>query len=185
MNVRRIAVVATVLGCLGVASAASAELTAYLRIKGGKQGEIKGGATQKGREGMMAIVAFDHALMTPIDASSGQVTGKRQHKPLEVTKAIDKASPLLRTAMVNNEALQEVTLQFFQASGSGAETNHFTIKLTNARIISIEHVMLDNRVPESSRLAATEQIRFSYETITWTWNDGGVTASDSARAIAN
>ncbi len=29
------------------------------------------------------------------DAASGMATGKRQHKPLTITKELDKASPLL------------------------------------------------------------------------------------------
>lgn len=32
------------------------------------------------------------------DAASGQPTGKRQHKPLSVTKPVDKATPLLMKA---------------------------------------------------------------------------------------
>lgn len=180
MNVRRsYAVLVTMLACLGVASAANAELSAIMRVKAGKQGEIKGGVTQKGREGGMAVVAFDHALIMPTDVTTGQATGKRQHKPLVVTKAIDKASPLLRNALVTNERLSEVTIQFWQPSHTGAETNYFTITLTNAHIVAIEHEFLDNRVPENARIAASEEISFSYDTITWTWNDGGITATDT------
>ena len=185
MTVRRPdAVLATVLAFLGVVSAAYAEPTAYMRIKAGKQGDIKCGVTQKGREGSMAIVAFEHRVLMPTDATSGLATGKRQHKPLRITKTIDKASPLLRNALINNETLKEVTIQFFQAAASGQETNYYTITLGNAHIAEIEHRMLDNRVNENRNLLAVEDISFTYDTITWTFTDGGITASDSFRAAA-
>lgn len=185
MNVRRpYAALATVIAILGLVSAAYAEPNAIMRIKAGKQGEIKGGVTQKGREGSMAIVAFEHRVLTPMDATSGLATGKRQHKPLRITKTIDRASPLLRNALINNETLKEVTIQFFQPSGTGAETNYYTITLGNAHIAEIEHRMLDNRVTENRNLLAVEDISFVYDTITWTFTDGGITATDSFRAGA-
>ena len=36
---------------------ADAALNAYLKLKGQKQGEIKGSVTQKGREGAIAVIA--------------------------------------------------------------------------------------------------------------------------------
>jgi hypothetical protein len=41
--------------------------------------------------------------------------------------------------------------------------------------------MLDNRVPDNTRLAAAEHVSFVYDSISWTWNDGGVSASDTVR----
>ena len=53
------------MGCVsGVAlapfSEADAALNAYLKLKGQKQGEIKGSVTQKGREGRIAVIAVQH-----------------------------------------------------------------------------------------------------------------------------
>ncbi len=36
-----------------------------------------------------------HEVKSPRDAASGQATGKRMHKPLVVTKELDKSTPLL------------------------------------------------------------------------------------------
>ena len=159
-------------------------LNAYLRLKGAKQGDIKGSVTQKGREGRIAVIAVTHDIVSPRDAASGQATGKRQHKPLVITKELDKASPLLRAALVSNEHLTSLTLDFFApkaagpAAAAGAEFNDFTISLTNASIASIELVMPNNKNPELAKLATYEEIAFTYQKITWTWNDGGITASD-------
>ena len=159
-------------------------LNAYLRLKGAKQGDIKGSVTQKGREGRIAVIAVSHEIVSPRDAASGLPTGKRQHKPLVITKELDKASPLLRAALVSNESLTSVTLDFFSAkapgpaAGAGLEVNDFTISLTNASIASIEMVMPNNKNPDLAKLATYEEIAFTYQKITWTWNDGGITASD-------
>ena len=63
-------------------------LTAYLRVVGTRQGEIKGSVTQKGREGRIAVIAVSHELLSPRDAATGQATGKRQHKPFVITKEL-------------------------------------------------------------------------------------------------
>jgi type VI secretion system secreted protein Hcp len=159
-------------------------LNAYLRLKGQKQGEIKGSVTQKGREGRIAVIAVSHEIVSPRDSASGLPTGKRQHKPLVITKELDKASPLLHAALVSNESLTSVTLDFFApkvagpAGGAGTEVNDFTIALVNASIASIRMVMPNNKVPELTKLATYEEVAFTYQKITWTWNDGAITASD-------
>jgi type VI secretion system secreted protein Hcp len=157
-------------------------LNAYLKLKGQKQGDIKGSVTQKGREGKIMVIAVNHEIMSPRDAASGQATGKRQHKPFVITKEIDKSTPLLYNALVNNENITTWELQFFTAKkagpGAGAETNHYTVKLTNASIVDIKSIMLNNKNPDLVHYAEYEEIAFTYQKIEWTWVDGGITAMD-------
>ncbi len=158
-------------------------LNAYLKLKGQKQGEIKGSVTQKGREGKIQVIAVSHEIISPRDAASGLPTGKRQHKPFVITKELDKSSPLLYNVLVNNENVTEWELQFWTpqikaASGGGVEVQHYTIKLTNANIASIAFRMPNNKHPELMRFAEYEEIAFTYQKIVWTWNDGGITADD-------
>jgi type VI secretion system secreted protein Hcp len=153
-------------------------LNAYLKTKGKKQGDIKGGVTQKGRKDTIMVVAVNHEIVSPRDPASGLPTGKRMHKPLVITKEVDPASPLLHNALVNNETLTEWELQFFQPSQTGAEKQFYTIKLTNANIASIQTVMPNNKVPELSKFAEYEEVAFTYQKIEWTWMDGGITATD-------
>ena len=77
-------------------------LNAYLRLKGQKQGDIKGSVTQKGREGKISVIAANHDIASPHDAASGQATGRRVHQPFVITKEVDKSSPLLYNVLVNN-----------------------------------------------------------------------------------
>ena len=153
-------------------------LNAYLKLKGQKQGEIKGSVTQKGREGKIMVIALSHEIISPRDPASGLPTGKRMHKPFVITKELDKSSPLLYNVLVNNENVSEWELQFWQPSATGAEKQHYTIKLTNANIANIAFRMLNNKNPEMMKYAEFEEIAFTYQKINWTWVDGGISAED-------
>ena len=153
-------------------------LNAYLKLKGQTQGEIKGSVTQKGREGKIMVIAVSHEIMSPRDPASGLPTGKRMHKPFVITKELDKSSPLLYNVLVNNENITEWETQFWQPSATGAEVQHYTVKLTNANIASIHFRMLNNKNPELMKYAEYEELAFTYQKIIWTWTQGGITAED-------
>ncbi len=157
-------------------------LNAYLKLKGQKQGELKGSVTQKGREGKIAVIAVSHEIVSPRDAASGLPTGKRMHKPFTITKELDKSTPLLYNVLVNNENIPEWELQFWTPSSTGAEKQHYTIKLTNANIASIGFRMSNNKHPDLMKFAEYEEVAFTYQKIEWHWNDGGITAMDDWEA---
>lgn len=158
-------------------------LNAYLHLKGQKQGDIRGSVVQKAREGKIMVIAVSHEIVSPRDPASGLPTGKRQHKPFVITKELDKSSPLLYNALTNNENITEWELQFWTpqlhaSTGTGAERQHYTIRLTNVNIASIDFRMLNNKNPDLVRYAEYEEIAFTYQTINWTWTDGGIFAQD-------
>ena len=158
-------------------------LNAYLRLKGQKHGDIKGSVTQKGREGKILVIAAEHGIASPRDAASGLANGKRQHRPFFITKELDASSPLLYAMLVANEAITEWELQFWTpqikaGAGAGTELQHYTVKLTDARIVSIDFHMPNNRDPALAKLVEYEQVGFSYRRIDWTWVLGGITAQD-------
>jgi type VI secretion system secreted protein Hcp len=153
-------------------------INAYLKLKGQVQGDIKGGVTQKGREGKIAVMAFDHEIMVVRDAVSGLTAGKRVHKPFVITKGIDKSSPLLYKALVTNEYLIVWELQCFAARSNGSQVNNYNVTLTNAKIVDIKSEMLNNNIPENAKMPMMEEVSFIYEKISWTWVDGQITTSD-------
>ena len=67
-------------------------------------------------------------------------------------------------------------------SATGAEKQHFTVKLTNANIASIAFRMANNKHPDLMKFELYEEIAFTYQKIIWTWNDGGITAEDDWEA---
>jgi type VI secretion system secreted protein Hcp len=157
--------------------------------KGQKSGDIKGSITQKGRENSVGVIAVSHSIVSPRDPQSGLPTGQRMHKPFVFTKELDKATPILYNVLCTNENLTEVTFKFWTpqlkaASGTGAEVNHYTVKLTNANIASYDFRQANIRHPDLVKYTEYEEVALTYQKIEWTWNDGGITAGDDWEARA-
>jgi len=146
---------------------------AYLRLKGQKQGLIKGSVTQKGREGLIEVHSWTWNLESPRDPASGLPTGKVVAGEFFITKEKDKSSPLLLTALANNENITEWELDLWDPSTSGVEVNTFTWKLTNASISSIRTSGL--APPPSGSWGDPEEITFTFQSLEMVLNDGGVT----------
>lgn len=152
--------------------------SAYLTLAGKTQGPITGGVTIKGREGSILVHSFENEILSPLDPTTGQPTGKREHEPIVILKEIDKSSPRLWTALVTNEVLTTWVLRFWATGPTGVEQEIYTITLTNASIASIREFMDDNLVPADATLPLLEEVTFTYQKIQWTWTDGGITATD-------
>lgn len=100
------------------------------------------------------------------------------HKPIFILKEVDRASPQLWEALVNNENLTQWELKFWSTSTTGKEKQTYTIELVNASIASIREYMPDNEDPAKANLPLLEEISFTYQKIEWTWMDPTVSASD-------
>jgi type VI secretion system secreted protein Hcp len=141
--------------------------------------------TQAGREGWILLRGVSHEIVAPRDPQSGLATGRRRHHPFRIIKELDKSSPLLYNALVNNENLTKIEIKFFspqtandRTTGRGVEAQHYTICMTNANINRADFRMANNRIGDNSRLPEFEEYEFTYQKITWTWTDGGITAED-------
>src|SRR5262249_1758628 len=141
-------------------------------------GPILGSVTQKGREGSIEVVSFLHDIVAPRDPASGRPTGKRMHKPFNLTKLVDRSSPILHDVLTNNENLTSVTLKLFRPNATGVERHAFTVHLANATIASIQLKMGTARYPKLSKLPELEEVAFAYQRIEWTWTEGNITADD-------
>ncbi|MEX2431007.1 MAG: Hcp family type VI secretion system effector [Dehalococcoidia bacterium] len=150
------------------------QVVIFMTARGERQGLIQGSVSQAGVEDWMEVVGYSHEIVSPRDAASGLPTGKRQHKPLVVTKPVDKATPLLYNALVSAENLTDVTLEFYeQHPRTGRLQHYFTIELQNA---SIEGIASGRPADEAHE--PREHVSFTYQKIEWTWEDGGITAED-------
>jgi type VI secretion system secreted protein Hcp len=109
---------------------------AYLTVHGQKQGDIKGGATEKGREGSIPLISVAYEVDAPFDSATGRASGKRVHKPITIVKVIDQASPRLLEALVTNEVLTSVKIEFWRPVPE-ATAPYFVIMLTNAALAGI------------------------------------------------
>jgi type VI secretion system secreted protein Hcp len=149
----------------------------FLSLTGARQGTIEGGVMEPGHEGTIEVLSYEHEIVSPRDAASGLPTGKRQHKPITLTIQIDKASPLLYNALVNNENISEWELQFWKPASDGTMQQFYTIELRNANIADIQKTRLVPPI-DPEKLHEVEHVSFVYQKIIWTWVDGGITAED-------
>ena len=149
----------------------------YMSITGDRQGNITERAgEQESHENEILCQAFEHVVLVPND--SGVPTGKRVHRAMMITKSVDRSSPQLYSALVNNERLTEITIKHYRIDPIGIVQNHFTVKLSNAVIISIRAWQPNYLNPATEQISYTEEVSFAYQAIDWLWVDGGVEAMD-------
>lgn len=105
--------------------------TIYVAIKGTKQGQFKGEAPQPNLVDKIMAHKFLYEVSSPRDIASGQASGKRQHKPMVIVKEWGAASPQLFQALVTNELLPEVLVDFVGVDQrTGQEMLTHRIRLT-------------------------------------------------------
>jgi type VI secretion system secreted protein Hcp len=151
----------------------------YLKANGT---DIKGESTQTslGRENSIECLYYEQSVVTAREAGSGLATGRRQYAPLQIRKRIDKSSPLLMKALTENQSI-EATFKFFRpsVSGDGTTEQFYSVTFKQGRINSVKQFNPDSIVPASSTMPSMEEVSFVFHTISWTFNDGGVTHEDS------
>jgi type VI secretion system secreted protein Hcp len=177
------AAAAALFTCL-IASPSEAALLFYMKVKGQRQGDIKGNVVQKGREDTILCTAFSHNIVSPRDAATGRPVGKRLHKPMVITTEWGRHVPLLMSALTTNEVLTEVELWFFSPSSTGIETRFMTIKLINASIAELSSKVLNVRSPELARMPETCELSLTYERIEVTYTNGGLSYTDTWASVS-
>ncbi len=154
-------------------------MPAHLSVEGAKQGKFKGSCVIQGRADTILVQAMDHIVEIPKSPQTGQPTGKRIHMPLQVTAEVDKATPQVFTALCSGEQLKTVQLDFYRIDQNGSEKLYYTIKAENAICVSA-HAWFPNALEAASaQLGHMIDYSFTYEKITWTWQDGGIECTDS------
>ncbi len=157
--------------------------TVHLELKANGTA-IHGESTQTSldRENTIECLYFEDSVRTAREKGTGMATGRRTYEPVVIRKRIDKSSPLLAKALCNNEVIEGV-FRFYRPSPSGDGTTQqfFTVEIAQGRIAAIKRVSPDTIDPASSVEPPTEEVGFVFHTITWTYEDGGVTHTDDWR----
>lgn len=155
--------------------------TVHLYLKANGQ-DIKGESTQTslGRQESIECLYYEQSVETAREASSGMATGRRVYKPLLIRKRIDKSSPLLAKALVENQAI-DAQFKFFRPNptGDGTTEQFYTVAIKQGRVASIKQLSPDTIVPSSSTEPPMEEVTFVFHTISWTYTNGGVTHEDT------
>ncbi|MDR2160965.1 MAG: Hcp family type VI secretion system effector [Desulfovibrio sp.] len=157
-------------------------LTAYLKVEGKSQGEIKGDCPQGGdKKDRILIYSVEHNVEIPKDTHTGLPTGQRIHHPFVVTKHKDAASPKLFKACCTGEQLT-VTLDHYRIKADGTEEKYFTVKLEEAIVVNMREYTPITFLPDNKPYSDMEEVAFTYSKITWTYNDGNIEFVDNWKA---
>jgi type VI secretion system secreted protein Hcp len=144
--------------------------------------DIKGESSQSslGRGDSIECVYFESAVRTAREAGSGMATGRRSYEPLIIRKRIDKSSPLIYKALVENQKIDGI-FKFFRPNptGDGTTEQFYTIEIKNGRVASFKATSPDCIDPASSNDPPLEEIGFVFHTISWTYTNGGITHEDT------
>lgn len=170
IRVAGLAFVAFYFSLLSVGAVQADEI--FYSVKGIKQGPFNAETTQKGREGTAPVRMFQYGIVSPRDAATGQATGKRQHKSVVITKLWGASSPQLFQALVSNELLSEVIIDFYETSPRLIPKLGHSIKLTNASVVEISYRT------EETRLRQVETVSFNFQKIEYMDGARNVTAAD-------
>jgi type VI secretion system Hcp family effector len=156
----------------------------FVTAVGLKQGPFAGEMTLKGFENKMQAVAFSHEVLA-------DSTGRRQHKPVVITKRVGAASPQFFQAWASNEPLKSVTIDFTEAlemrsgvAGAGMASTAarrlvYQITLQNAVVVRIAQRLEPTTPVPAGGPAHLEEISLGYQSITVTFPPGNRTSSDS------
>lgn len=134
----------------------------FLKIKG-----VDGESTDDKHKNEIEVMAFSHGVTQPTSAvastSGGGTTGRCSHADFSITKALDKASPLLVQKCCTGEAIDEVVMTINRASGEkgGLKVPYMVYKLTN---VVISNVSISG---SGSGGEPTENVSFNYGKIEW------------------
>jgi type VI secretion system Hcp family effector len=107
---------------------------AYVMVQGKKQGPSRG--TSSFGSDSKEIGAFEFGVQSPRDAASGQASGKRQHKPIIITKEWGAASPQLFQALCTNEVLDSIVIQIPGPNKKSPTKIHFK----NAHVLQMHYI---------------------------------------------
>jgi len=156
----------------------------YVSIQGTKQGPFKGESLVAAHRNQITGLDFSYEVSSPRDPQTGLPSGQRIQMPLVITKQIGAASPQIYEAMVTNEVLKNVVIQFVKTANNGAETTYYTITLTNATISDIKQHDTEaaaTSVNVQPQKLMVEDVSFTFQKIEVS-SAGGITAFDDWEA---
>jgi type VI secretion system Hcp family effector len=175
-SIGRVTAVGVWVGLLALTTVASADQV-YVTVDGTRQGVLKGESTRVA--GKIEATKFGFAVTVPVSAA-GLATAQRQYGPVRITKLVGAASPQLFQALVTNELLNKVTIDFVATSSKdGSQKLAHNVVLSRARVVNIEQ---STEPDGAGGIRAVEEISFVFVSIEFNDIVGGTTAVDDRSA---
>ena len=104
-------------------------------------------------------VYYRQAIDAPSQVGSGEGTGRPRYGPLVIRKRIDKASPLIAEALVQNSVVEAV-FRFFGTQQDGTVAQFYTTRIRQARIASFSQYVPDVLEPATASQPPLEEVTF-------------------------
>jgi len=133
----------------------------FMTAEGIKQGKFHGDSKVKGSEDQINVVGFTYEVDSPRNITTGQASGKRQHKPIVITKDWGASSPQFLNALVTGEKLPQVILEMVTVDASGKKKLTYKITLKNAQVTGVQQVVTSS----ANGLLPTDMITLIYQSI--------------------
>ncbi len=114
MKTRLLRYVALLCLLLAATVCATAATTIRITVTGAKQGSFKGDVNSRLGAGGISVLRYEYSVTSPRNATTGQATGKNQHSMVTITKAWSPSSVQFYQALVSNEVLRTVVIEFFK-----------------------------------------------------------------------
>jgi type VI secretion system Hcp family effector len=89
-------------------------------------------------ESPVPITDFEADVTQPLDAASGLATGKRVHKPVTITRAIDSLMPKLVPAAETNKPYAQLVVELQRTNAEGKPETYAKYTFGNVRVILVE-----------------------------------------------
>lgn len=159
---------------------ATAATTIRITVTGAKQGSFKGDVNSRLGAGGISVLRYEYSVTSPRNATTGQATGKNQHSMVTITKAWSPSSVQFYQALVSNEVLRTVVIEFFKPDAGGRLTAFQTIRLTNASVAKVfQYVGVSPSAGVAPQDAELEDISFTFQKIDIENTEAGkITATD-------
>lgn len=135
----------------------------FVTLKTDRAGIIQGEASEERHKGEIQISGFSWGMSSASEISSGQASGRRQHKPLRLYKSIDGATAPLASALATNQVVKELTLTARKAAGVAA-LPYLVIKLANGRVTRLDLEFPDPD-PNATSPTGREVVEIVYQKI--------------------
>jgi type VI secretion system secreted protein Hcp len=158
-----------------VALPSRAALTAYVAFRANGS-ELQCETANQAFENHAEAIAVATNLIVPL-SSGGQSTGARQHSPIRLTKPLDRCTPLLAQALIQNQVV-DAEIKFVRQDENGQVVHYFTIRTRQGRVAGQSLVLPDTLDASTSNLPALEHLSLTFRDISWTHVIGGIEAND-------
>lgn len=150
----------------------------YMKLKGKNQGGISDGCSSyKSIGNKYQTPHTDEILIIAVSFDISRVQNLT-HGPFSITKYVDKATPLLLTAVTNNEVM-DCEIDYYRTSDIGSQEKYMTILLRNVSIINFSQTHANSLMQNDA--LPTETLTLRYESITC----NHIIASTSGYSIAS